>query len=292
MPTRLRNALRVLGFPLYVDMAITSTARDYYVYVYIDPRNFEEFYYGKGKGSRKDAHLIDVSRSEKSRRIEEIRREGLSPIVRVIARDLSESEALLVEKSLLWKLGKLTTNVATGHFADKFRPRDTLHKELSGFDYRNGIYYYNVGESRHRIWDDYVKFSFVSAGQGARWGEAMLGFNPGDVFAAYLKRHGFVGIGRIKTKAKMIRDVRVDGKPFLSLPLKCPNMGDNSDDPERSEYVCLVEWLKAVPRNEAKRRSEPPLYTTPHVRASLDGQKETVAFLESAFGVHIRDAVA
>ena len=25
---------------------------DYYVYVYIDPRNHEEFYYGKGKGSR------------------------------------------------------------------------------------------------------------------------------------------------------------------------------------------------------------------------------------------------
>ncbi len=27
---------------------------DYYVYVYIDPRNREEFYYGKGVGSRKD----------------------------------------------------------------------------------------------------------------------------------------------------------------------------------------------------------------------------------------------
>jgi hypothetical protein len=27
---------------------------DYYVYVYIDPRNFEEFYYGKGRGNRKE----------------------------------------------------------------------------------------------------------------------------------------------------------------------------------------------------------------------------------------------
>ena len=41
---------------------------DYYVYVYIDPRNYEEFYYGKGKGSRKDAHLSDSSDSEKARR--------------------------------------------------------------------------------------------------------------------------------------------------------------------------------------------------------------------------------
>jgi len=27
---------------------------DYYVYVYIDPRNHEEFYYGQGVGSRDD----------------------------------------------------------------------------------------------------------------------------------------------------------------------------------------------------------------------------------------------
>jgi hypothetical protein len=37
---------------------------EYYVYVYIDPRNFEEFYYGKGKASRKDAHLNEYLRFE------------------------------------------------------------------------------------------------------------------------------------------------------------------------------------------------------------------------------------
>ena len=35
------------------------TENNFYVYVYIDPRNFEEFYYGKGKGCRKQAHLKD-----------------------------------------------------------------------------------------------------------------------------------------------------------------------------------------------------------------------------------------
>jgi uncharacterized protein len=74
---------------------------NYYVYVYIDPRNFEEFYYGKGCGSRKDAHLFDESDSAKSRRIQEIKKAGLTPIIRVIVRDLSEAEALLVEKTLL-----------------------------------------------------------------------------------------------------------------------------------------------------------------------------------------------
>jgi len=264
----------------------------YYVYVYIDPRNFEEFYYGKGCGSRKDAHLSDQSKSAKSDRIQEIRGEGLQPIIRVIARGLTEAEALLVKKTLLWKLGKLTTNVATGHFVEKFRPPNTLHKELSGFDYQNGIYYYNVGESHHRNWDDYMRFNFISAGQGVRWRNSILGFNPRDVFAAYLKRHGFVGIGRIKSRAKMARDVRVDEKPFLTLPLSCQNMDDNSDDVELSEYVCLVDWIKAFPRSEAKRRSTPKLYTTTHVRASLDSQPNTVAFLEEAFGVNLREMVS
>lgn len=264
----------------------------YYVYVYIDPRNHEEFYYGKGCGSRKDAHLLDETESAKSKRIREIKSEGLLPIIRVIARGLTETEALLIEKTLLWKLGKLTTNVATGHFSDKFRPHNTLHKELSGFDFANGFYYYNVGEGPHRNWDDYVNFSFISAGQGRRWRDAMLGFNPGDAFAAYLKKRGFVGIGRIKTRAAMVRDVRVNGKPLLSLALSSKGMAENSNDPVLSEYVCLVEWLQTVPSNEAKRRASPKIYTTTHVRASLDGQPATVRFLEQAFGVSIREIVA
>ncbi len=267
---------------------------DCYVYVYIDPRNYEEFYYGQGTGSRRYSHLNDASdpEKEKTKRIAEIQKEGLEPIIRVIARGLTKSEALLVEKTLLWKLGRGTTNIATGCFADKFRPHNTIHKELSGFDYQNSFFYYNVGEGKHRNWDDYVDFGFISAGQGTRWRDAMRGFNVGDLFAAYLKRHGFVGVGRIKTKAEMIRDIRIGNKPLLKMPkLRCRNMNDNCDSDELSEYVCLVEWIKKVSREQAKWRSKPTLYTTTHVRASLDGQPETVLFLESQFGINVRDLI-
>ena len=84
----------------------------------------------------------------------------------------------------------------------------------------------------------------------------------------------------------------MDGKALLSFPLNCENMANNCDDADLSEYVCLVDWLKALPRNEAKWRASPKLYTTTHVRASLDGQPATLAFVEHAFGVSIRDAVA
>lgn len=176
---------------------------DYYVYVYIDPRNYEEFYYGKGKGSRKNAHLASASDSEKSARILGIRKEGLEPIIRVIARGLTEAEALLIEKTLLWKLGKNLTNIASGHYAEKFRPHDKLHLELSGFDYQSGVYYYNVGQGPHRTWADFFKYKFISAGGGQKqWRNAMLQFNKGDIIAAYLKGAGYVGIGRILATAR------------------------------------------------------------------------------------------
>ena len=262
---------------------------DYYVYVYIDPRNYEEFYYGKGKGSRKDMHFPNELGTDTERRIAEIQKEGLRPIIRVIARGLSEDQAFLVEKTLLWKLGKWTTNVAMGSFADKFRPLNTLHKELANFDYHNGFYYYNVGEGPNRSWDDYAGFGFISAGQGRRWRDAIRGFSEGDVFAAYLKRKGYVGIGRITSRAEMIREVRIEGKPLLSLPLHCGGTSVNSDNTELSEYVCLVKWVARTSREEA--RWKPGLYTTTHARASLEGQKETLDFLQKAFDVDITQLI-
>ncbi|MCX7148061.1 MAG: GIY-YIG nuclease family protein [Rhodocyclales bacterium] len=264
----------------------------FYVYVYIDPRNYEEFYFGKGRGSRKEAHLSDTSGSGKTRRIAAIHKAGLKPIIRVIARDLTEHDALLVEKTLLWKLGRQLTNVSSGHYAENFRPHDTLHLDLSGFDYQRGIYYYNVGESPHRDWDDYVEFGFISAGQGVRWRDAMLGFQEGDVVAAYLKKCGFVGVGRITARAKPIRDVTIRGKAILKHKLRCKNMGDNAGSDDLCEYVALVTWEKALDRAQAKWKPKADLYTTTHVRASLDGQPKTVKFLEEAFGLNIRALVA
>lgn len=270
---------------------MTST-NSHYVYVYIDPRNFEEFYYGKGKGSRKEAHLSDTADSEKKRRISAIQKAGLQPIIRVIAKDLSEHDALLVEKTLLWKLGRTLTNISSGHYSDNFRPHSTMHEMLSGFDYRCGIYYYNVGECEHRNWDDQVEFGFISAGQGPRWRDAMLGFNEGDVVAAYLKRYGFVGIGQLTSRAMPIRELKVRGKYLLNHDLRCRNMADNSDSDDLCEYVAAVNWIKSVGREGAKWKSNAGIYTTPLVRASLDGQPATIEFLEEEFGLNMREYVA
>ena len=265
--------------------------KNYYVYVYIYPRNNEEFYFGKGKGSRKDVHLSEDSDSEKSKRIKAIKREGLEPVIRVIAQGLSEHDALLVEKTLLWKLGRQLTNVSSGHYASNFRPHDCLHKKLSGFDYQNALYYYNVGEGDHRNWDDYVQHGFISAGQGKRFRDALCAFERGDVIAAYLPRHGFVGVGTISAEAKPIRDVKINGKPLLSLSLLCPNMADNVEDDEKSEFVARVRWIKTVDRSAAKFRSKYGLYTPQKVRASLDNQPKTVRYVEDQFGINLGELI-
>ena len=269
-----------------------GASNNYYVYVYIDPRNYEEFYFGKGRGSRKEAHLTDSSDSEKARRIAAIHKAGLQPIIRVIARELSEHDALLVEKTLLWKLGRQLTNVSSGHYSENFRPHNTLHTLLTGFDYQCGFYYYNIGEGPNRNWDDYMQFGFISAGQGIRWRDAMLSFNKGDVVAAYLKGRGFVGVGQLTSEAKPISQVSINGKPLLNHELRCKKMADNVSSKDLCEYVATVKWIKAVDRANAKMKRKSGIYTTTHVRASLDGQPATIAFLEEVFGINVREYVA
>lgn len=259
-----------------------------YVYVYIDPRNFEEFYYGKGKGSRKDAHVSMEGDSEKIKRIKAIQKEGLQPIIKVIAKGLTNQEALLVEKTLIWKLGKNLLNDSSGHFADKFRLHDTFHLDLAGFDFKNGLYYVNVGEGMHRCWDDCKDYGFLSAGQDMKWSDPIRTLMPGDIVVAYLKNKGYVGVGRVTQRALKPNDFKVSGIPLKPEDLKVPNIFENSDN-EKSEYLVAVDWIQNVPSDKAKWKPKSGLFTSQLIKASLQNQKVTREFLELEFGIDLRE---
>jgi uncharacterized protein len=268
-------------------METTQNISTYYVYVYIDPRNFEEFYYGKGTGSRKTAHLSDDSDTEKTKRIKAIKKEGLEPIIKVIARGLTQTEAFLVEKTLIWKLGRNLTNLSSGHFADKFRPHDTFHQDLSGFDFKNGLYYVNIGEGLHRCWVDCKALGFLSAGQDKKWSDPIKTLEIGDIVVAYLKKHGYVGIGRVLEKAIKVNDFKIEGKSLREFQLKVPNIFDNCDN-EKSEYIVRVEWIKKFDSNEAKWKRKAGLFTTQLIKASLQSQRITREFLETEFNIKFK----
>jgi hypothetical protein len=259
----------------------------YYVYVYIDPRNLEEFYYGKGTGSRSHAHLHDEGDSVKVARIKAIQKEGLEPTIRIIARGLTSAEALMVETALIWKLGRTLTNVASGQYVGRFRPPDTFHKRLARFDFENGIYYVNVGEGETRNWADCRRFGFLAAGGHPKWSDAIRGLEVGDVVVAYLKGAGYVGVGVVRSSATPYATYRNDGRTLAEFELVEPNIGHDSSDLAVCEYIVAVEWMATADRESAKWRPRSGLFTSQLVRASLDAQPATVAFLEEAFGVDL-----
>jgi hypothetical protein len=260
----------------------------YYVYVYIDPRNFEEFYYGKGTGSRSHAHLSESSDSDKSARITAIRAEGLEPIIRIIARGLTSEEALMVETALIWKLGRTLTNIASGHYVSKFRPQNSFHKRLARFDFENGIYYFNVGEGPGRSWDDCRLHGFLVAGGGPQWRDQILTLESGDVVVAYLKGRGYVGVGSVTSPAVPYRDYRSDGKAIDPIELVQPGIAHDVEDLDFCEYIVPVAWHSAVGREDAAWEPKSGLFTTQLVKASLDTQARTISFVEQSFDVDLR----
>jgi hypothetical protein len=265
---------------------MTVESENYYVYVYIDPRNYEEFYYGKGKGNRKAAHLKDTRDSSKAKKIQEIKKAGLEPIIRVIAKGLSEKEAFLVEKTLLWKLGKTLTNISKGQLKAHFRPFNTMYKELPEFDFSNDLYYVNVGEGDCRNWDDCRRFGFLAAGQGIQWSNPLKSLSKGDLVVAYLKGKGYVGIGTVREKAINVANFRHNRKSLRDFKLVEPEIFRNYDN-EKAEFLVKVKWLKSFPREEAKWQKGKGLFTTQQIVARLRNQVKTIKFLEKEFELEI-----
>ena len=90
----------------------------FYVYAYVDPTNLEIRYIGKGSGNRALSHLDSSEESEKFEWIQGLKTGGKEPRIDIIARNLTEENALLIERSLIDVIGlghgKLTNKVR-GH---------------------------------------------------------------------------------------------------------------------------------------------------------------------------------
>lgn len=116
-------------------------------------------------------------------------------------------------------------------------------------------WYVSLGIGERRTWEDCQKYGFISAG-GGRWYSNTLRLLPiGARVFVCIPRCGYVGVGIVKDTVVKVRDfkVNVDGieKPILDMPLKALKMGENADDPDRSEYLVRVEWLKTVQADNA-----------------------------------------
>ncbi len=97
------------------------STNEYYVYALLDPRQnpARPFYVGKGKGSRKDSHLLKDEASAKGLRIQEIRAAGLEPVSQIMITGLSESQAYLLEAQLIGAFG---TESVAGSLTNQVTP--------------------------------------------------------------------------------------------------------------------------------------------------------------------------
>ena len=115
-------------------------------------------------------------------------------------------------------------------------------------------YYVALGEGNTRSWDDCVKYGFVSGGGGRWYSRTLNQLNPEDRIFVCIPGTGYVGVGMVKETAQRVKDFMVEfkgkSKPILQVPLKA-NLGKRANDPEKSEYVVRVQWIKTLPKEKA-----------------------------------------
>jgi len=147
-----------------------------------------------------------------------------------------------------------------------------------------GWWFVNVGEGDHRNWDDNRRYNFIGAGQGVKFSRALLRLKVGDEIFAYMAGRGYVGYGKVTEPAVMIKEfvVEEEGMPLRELELTAPNAWENSDNPDLSEWVVGVEWLKTFSQEEAKTFKG--IFANQNIVCKLRHQA-TVDFLEREFGI-------
>lgn len=85
----------------------------HYVYLYVDPRDGEVFYIGRGRGNRCFDHLNDTSESDKVEQIAEIAASGKTPRIELLRYGLSADAAVMLETAAidLLRVDRLTNRV-------------------------------------------------------------------------------------------------------------------------------------------------------------------------------------
>ena len=120
----------------------------------------------------------------------------------------------------------------------------------------NGVdFYVSFGEGEHRAWEDARRYGFVSAGQGKWYSNTLSLLFPGARVFVCIPKVGYVGVGTVKGHSIAVSEFEVDIEgqniPILRAPLNAPRMSHHAEDPELSEYLVAVEWIKTLPAENA-----------------------------------------
>lgn len=145
-----------------------------------------------------------------------------------------------------------------------------------------GFAFVNVGEhsgpDNHRSWGDCRKYGFISA--GGKSIEQLDRLQIGKPVLAYLKGHGYVGVGTVITPPTAITDLIVEseGKSLDQLPIQ------HRDNPKtQAEMFIGIRWIRSLDRADAIKAA--PYRST----ACRVHDRDLVETVLSAMGTSIED---
>ena len=104
-------------------------------------------------------------------------------------------------------------------------------------------WYFAFGGSDTRIWEDAVKFGFVSAGGGDWWSRTVRTLPVGARLFVYIPKIGYVGVGM--TTGPAVSYLESDLLKQKAL------LGKYTHENGEPEYIVPVKWIRTVPPEEA-----------------------------------------
>lgn len=137
-----------------------------------------------------------------------------------------------------------------------------------------------------RSWEDARQYGFVSGGGGRWYSQTLSLLFPGARVFVNIPKSGYVGVGIVKETVVPVRDfkVRLDGKemPILEAPLTGSSIGKHANDPEKSEYLVRIDWIKQVPKEDG--HWEKGLFAVQHTSCRMRS-RFTIERLAQHFGL-------
>ena len=119
----------------------------------------------------------------------------------------------------------------------------------------NGDFYVSYGHGEERSWSEAMQYGFICGGGGVWYSRTLLALKPDDRIWVNVPGTGYVGVGRVTGTAQQAADFKIKGPNGDSAVLDVLKLGSYHreflDDPERCEWFVPVEWLKAVPIDQA-----------------------------------------
>ncbi|SDE14841.1 endonuclease NucS domain-containing protein [Limimaricola pyoseonensis] len=114
----------------------------------------------------------------------------------------------------------------------------------------NGEFYVSFGADRSRVWDEAVRYGFISGGGGEWYSNSLRMLEEGDRIWVKIPKRGFVGVGRVTGPRVAAKDFQINEMPALDV-LEGNYHREYSNDPEKSEYFVPVQWICTVPQAQA-----------------------------------------